>query len=65
MSVQPEADVLVLFGATGDLSKRKLFPSLYRLERSGRLQVPVIGVARSRLDGRGLPPARPRRHPDR
>ncbi len=47
MSVYPEADVLVLFGATGDLSKRKLFPSLYRLERSGRLQVPVIGVARS------------------
>jgi glucose-6-phosphate 1-dehydrogenase len=47
MSVQPEADVLVLFGATGDLSKRKLFPSLYSLERDGRLHVPVIGVARS------------------
>ena len=47
MSLYPEADVLVLFGATGDLSKRKLFPSLYSLERSGRLQVPVIGVARS------------------
>jgi glucose-6-phosphate 1-dehydrogenase len=47
MSVQPEADVLVLFGATGDLSKRKLFPSLYNLERHGALRVPVIGVARS------------------
>jgi glucose-6-phosphate 1-dehydrogenase len=47
MSVQPEADALVLFGATGDLSKRKLFPALYRLERAGRLRVPVIGVARS------------------
>jgi len=44
---QPEADALVLFGATGDLAKRKLFPSLYRLERSGALHVPVIGVARS------------------
>ena len=42
-----EADALVLFGATGDLSKRKLFPALYHLERHGRLNVPVIGVARS------------------
>jgi glucose-6-phosphate 1-dehydrogenase len=47
---QPEADALVLFGATGDLAQRKLFPSLYRLERSGMLQVPVIGVARSNWD---------------
>jgi glucose-6-phosphate 1-dehydrogenase len=46
-SQQPTADALVLFGATGDLAKRKLFPSLYRLERSGALRVPVIGVARS------------------
>ena len=44
---QPDADVLVLFGATGDLAKRKLFPSLYHLEHSGVLKVPVIGVARS------------------
>jgi len=44
---QPEADALVLFGATGDLAKRKLFPSLYRLEQIGSLRVPVIGVARS------------------
>ena len=44
---QPVADALVLFGATGDLSKRKLFPALYRMEDHGHLQVPVIGVARS------------------
>jgi glucose-6-phosphate 1-dehydrogenase len=44
---QPEADALVLFGATGDLAKRKLFPSLYQLERTGQLKIPVIGVARS------------------
>ena len=44
---QPDADALVLFGATGDLAKRKLFPSLYHLERSGTLTVPVVGVARS------------------
>ena len=41
------ADALVLFGATGDLAKRKLFPALYHLERRGELDVPVIGVARS------------------
>ena len=44
---QPGADALVLFGATGDLAVRKLFPALYRLEKSGTLHVPVIGVARS------------------
>lgn len=44
---QPQADALVLFGATGDLAKRKLFPALYQLERRGRLGIPVIGVARS------------------
>ena len=44
---QPDADALVLFGATGDLAKRKLFPALYRLQKSGALHVPVIGVARS------------------
>ena len=36
----------MLFGATGDLAKRKLFPALYHLERTGP-DVPVIGVARS------------------
>jgi glucose-6-phosphate 1-dehydrogenase len=46
-TLQPEADVLVLFGATGDLSKKKLFPALYNMERHGQLDVPVIGVARS------------------
>ena len=45
--LQPTADALVLFGATGDLAKRKLFPALYQLEHRGRLNVPVIGVARS------------------
>ncbi len=58
-STQPRADALVLFGATGDLAKRKLFPALYHLERTGQLDVPVIGVARSRLDRRIVPSARP------
>ena len=46
-SQQPTADALVLFGATGDLSRRKLFPALYHMEGHGTLKVPVIGVARS------------------
>jgi glucose-6-phosphate 1-dehydrogenase len=38
-------DVLVVFGATGDLARKKLFPALYHLDRQGLLHVPVIGVA--------------------
>jgi len=41
------SDALVLFGATGDLAYRKIYPALHRLARRGQLDVPVIGVARS------------------
>ena len=34
-----------MFGASGDLAKKKLFPAVYRLEKRGLLGVPVIGVA--------------------
>ena len=47
MTHQPSADALVLFGATGDLARRKLFPSLYSMEANAVLRVPVVGVARS------------------
>jgi len=43
----PHSDALVLFGATGDLVFKKVFPALYAMERRGHLNVPVIGVARS------------------
>jgi glucose-6-phosphate 1-dehydrogenase len=46
----PCSDALVLFGATGDLARKKLFPALQALVKRGRLDVPVIGVARSRWD---------------
>ncbi len=36
-----------MFGLTGDLGQKKLFPSLYDLAAAGLLDVPVIGVARS------------------
>ncbi len=39
------ADALVVFGITGDLAKKMTFRSLYRLERRGLLDCPVIGVA--------------------
>ena len=41
------SDALVLFGATGDLTRRKLLPALYRLTEHDRLEMPVVGVARS------------------
>src|SRR6478736_6254328 len=40
-----EADVLVMFGITGDLAKVMTFRSLYRLERRGLLDCPIVGVA--------------------
>lgn len=43
----PRSDALVVFGATGDLVYKKIFPNLYAMERRGYLQLPVIGVARS------------------
>lgn len=43
----PLSDALVLFGSTGDLADRKIFPALYAMARRGRLTFPVIGVGRS------------------
>jgi glucose-6-phosphate 1-dehydrogenase len=40
-----QADVLVIFGITGDLARVMTFHSLYRLEQRGLLQCPVVGVA--------------------
>src|SRR5512132_3016056 len=39
------ADVLVVFGITGDLAKVMTFHSLYRLESRGLLDCPIVGVA--------------------
>ncbi len=41
------SDTLVVFGATGDLAHKMIFPALYILVRQGVLDVPVIGVAYS------------------
>jgi glucose-6-phosphate 1-dehydrogenase len=42
---QRAADVLVVFGITGDLAKVMTFHSLYRLEQRGLLDCPIVGVA--------------------
>ena len=39
------ADVFVVFGITGDLARVMTFQALYRLERRGLLDCPILGVA--------------------
>jgi glucose-6-phosphate 1-dehydrogenase len=41
----PRSDALVLFGVTGDLAHKMIFPALYAMVKRGTLTVPVIGVA--------------------
>ncbi len=45
----PEPHVMIIFGASGDLTKRKLLPALYSLTRERMLppNFAVIGVART------------------
>lgn len=54
MTTPPETDAVVLFGATGDLSRKKIFPALAALAARGRLHMPVVGVASSPWDDAGL-----------
>jgi glucose-6-phosphate 1-dehydrogenase len=44
----PRSDALVIFGFTGDLAAKKIFPALYAMVKKGELTVPIIGVASSR-----------------
>jgi len=50
-SRKPHACVLVIFGASGDLTKRKLIPALYNLALENRLpeRFAVVGYARSEM----------------
>jgi glucose-6-phosphate 1-dehydrogenase len=50
VSDRPRSDALVLFGATGDLARKKIFPAVYEMELGGRCGVPVIGVSSSEWD---------------
>jgi len=50
----PRADpcILVIFGASGDLTRRKLLPAVYNLAESGHLpdEFAILGVARPQID---------------
>ena len=41
------SDAVVVFGVTGDLSYKEIFPALHGLFRDEGVSVPVVGVARS------------------
>jgi glucose-6-phosphate 1-dehydrogenase len=41
------SDAIVFFGAKGDLAHKKIFPALQKLAKRGKLDIPVIGVAKS------------------
>jgi glucose-6-phosphate 1-dehydrogenase len=44
---RPRSDALVFFGASGDLAYKKIFPALQAMARRGKLDFPVVGMARS------------------
>jgi len=50
----PSSDALVLFGGTGDLARKKIYPALLAMVEDGHLDVPVIAVARKALGGDGF-----------
>jgi glucose-6-phosphate 1-dehydrogenase len=50
MPARTAADALVLFGATGDLAHKQIWPALHAMAKRGALAVPVVGVAFSKWD---------------
>ncbi|HTV25638.1 MAG TPA: glucose-6-phosphate dehydrogenase [Polyangiaceae bacterium] len=47
MTQRPRSDALVVFGATGDLAHKKIFPALHAMAKRNKLDFPVVGVGRS------------------
>src|SRR5512146_790829 len=45
LMTESRSDALVLFGVTGDLAHKMIFPALYAMAKRGDLKVPVIGGA--------------------
>jgi len=50
----PGADVLAIFGISGDLAKKMTFRALYKLEERGKLDCPIVGVAIDEWDDEQL-----------
>src|SRR5664279_3388353 len=48
--IKEQSDALVLFGVTGDLGYKKIFPALYAMVKRGEINVPIVGVASSKWD---------------
>jgi glucose-6-phosphate 1-dehydrogenase len=51
-----DSQMIVIFGGTGDLTRRKLIPSLYHLERKGQLTscTPIVCLGRQEFDRAGF-----------
>jgi glucose-6-phosphate 1-dehydrogenase len=45
MMARSHSDALVIYGVTGDLAHKMIFPALYAMVKKGALKVPVVGVA--------------------
>src|SRR6185437_3306581 len=52
--VDKAADVLAIFGISGDLAKKMTFRALYRMQKAGVLDCPIVGVALDDWDDEGL-----------
>ncbi|MBS1886238.1 MAG: glucose-6-phosphate dehydrogenase [Actinobacteria bacterium] len=52
--VDRAADVLCIFGISGDLAKKMTFRALYRMQKAGTLDVPIVGVALDDWDDEAL-----------
>ncbi|MBM3276959.1 MAG: glucose-6-phosphate dehydrogenase [Candidatus Handelsmanbacteria bacterium] len=52
----PDPSALIIFGASGDLTRRKLVPAIWHLDRQNRLppEFVLVGVARSAMDDAGF-----------
>ena len=57
-----QSDALVVFGVTGDLAHKMIFPALYAMVKRGTLKVPVIGVAFPKWSIERLHTPRDRQH---
>ena len=57
------SDALVVFGVTGDLAHKQIFPALYAMEKRGALKAQVIGVAFPEVERGTAAAARGRQRP--
>ncbi len=52
--VDKAADILAIFGISGDLAKKMTFRALYRMQKAGMLDCPIVGVALDDWDDEAL-----------